>query len=433
MTDTTASSSAGMPGVGSDAARPGSLTTADGKPLRAALKAANARARRNAFLLVAPLLAFLLVTYTAPIVQMLVRSVMNPEVSESLPRTAGAIKDWEGEGLPPEDVFAAMAADLRDGGRRTIGPVAARLNAALPGARSTLMGSMRDADEWSAPFKEKMIAEDDDWGEREIWLIIQREARTITPAYYLRALDYEYSIEGDIVPRPEELQVYRSIFWQTAWMSVLITVLTITLGYPVAHLLATLPMKQANLLMILVLLPFWTSLLVRTSAWIVLLQKEGVLNDLLVFLNIVSDDGRVRMIYNRIGTIVAMTHILLPFMILPLYSVMKTIPPSLTRAARSLGATPLRAHLSVYLPLTIPGLAAGVLLVFILAIGYYITPALVGGEDGIFISNLIAGRMQGSLSQLRLALALSSLLLVGVLIFYWIFNKLVGVERLKFG
>ena len=433
MTDTTAAAPAGMQGSGAGSAQPGALTTSDGKPLKDALRAANARARRNAFLLVAPLLAFLLITYTAPIVQMLVRSVMNPEVSESLPNTSSAIQDWDKAGLPPEPVYAAMATDLREGGRRTIGPVAARLNAALPGARSTLMGSMRDADEWSAPFKEAMIAEDEDWGEREIWLIIKREARTITPAYYLRAIDYEYNIQGEVVPRPEELQVYRGIFWQTAWMSVLITVLTIALGYPVAHLLATLPTKQANLLMILVLLPFWTSLLVRTSAWIVLLQQQGVVNDILVLLNIVNDDGRVRMIYNRIGTIVAMTHILLPFMILPLYSVMKTIPPSLTRAARSLGATPLRAHLSVYFPLTIPGLAAGVLLVFILAIGYYITPALVGGEDGIFISNLIADRMQGSLSQLRLALALSSLLLVGVLIFYWIFNKLVGVERLKFG
>ena len=158
-----------------------------------------------------------------------------------------------------------------------------------------------------------------------------------------------------------------------------------------------------------------------------------MINDVLVFLNVIDDGGRIRMIYNRIGTIVAMTHILLPFMILPLYSVMKTIPPSLTRAARSLGATPVRAHLSVYFPLTIPGLAAGVLLVFILAIGYYITPALVGGESGVFISNLIADRMTGSLSQLRLALALSTLLLVGVLVFYWLFNKLVGIDKLKFG
>lgn len=409
------------------------LTTADGKPLKAALRAANARARRNAILMVAPLFVFLLITYIVPIAQMMTRSVMNPEVAAYLPNTAAELSDWDGEGLPDEPVFAAMAQDLLNGERSTIGRVAARLNSELPGTRSTMMGGMREADEFQAPYKEALIEDDEDWAEPQLWKLIQRETRTITPAYYLRALDYEYNQEGEIVPRPEELQVYRSIFWQTAWMSCLITALTIILGYPIAYLLATLPLKKANLLMILVLLPFWTSLLVRTSAWIVLLQQEGVVNDAFVFLSIVDDENRVRMIYNRIGTIVAMTHILLPFMILPLYSVMKTIPPSLTRAARSMGATPLRAHISVYFPLTIPGLAAGVLLVFILAIGYYITPALVGGEAGVFISNLIADRMTGSLSQLRLALALATILLVGVLIFYWLFNKLVGVERLKFG
>ena len=418
----------------SPASAPGQpLTTADGKPLKQALRAANGRARRNAMFLVLPLLGFLLFTYTIPIVQMMTRSVQNPEIAAYLPKTAAEIATWDKQGLPSEAVFAAMVSDLNDGGRATIGRAAARLNAELPGARSTMMGSMRAAEDLAAPYKAALIEDDEDWGKPEIWKLIRRESRTITPAYYLRALDYEYNTDGEIVPRPENLQVYRSIFWQTAWMSLLITSLTILLGYPIAHLLATLPAKKANLLMILVLLPFWTSLLVRTSAWIVLLQQEGVVNDLLVLFHVVNDDGRIRLIYNRIGTIIAMTHILLPFMILPLYSVMKTIPPSLTRAARSMGATPLRAHLTVYFPLTIPGLAAGVLLVFILAIGYYITPALVGGESGVFISNLIADRMTGSLSQLRLALALATLLLVGVLVFYWLFNKLVGVDRLKFG
>ncbi|WP_108663593.1 ABC transporter permease [Acuticoccus kandeliae] len=423
------------PGMGLDRkdAKAAPLTTADGKPLKAALRRANSRARRNAMFLVAPLFFFLLLTYTIPIIQMMARSVMNPEVATNLPATSAAIGDWDGEGLPDEPVFAAMAQDLKNGGRATIGRVAARLNTEMAGIRSTMMGAMRSADEFQAPFKEALLADDDDWGDPRLWTLIKRETREITPAYYLRAVDFEYDQNGNIVQRPPELQVYRSIFFQTAWMSGLITVLTILLGYPVAHLLATLPLKRANLLMILVLLPFWTSLLVRTSAWIVLLQQEGVVNNLLVFLHIVDDDQRVRLIYNRIGTIIAMTHILLPFMILPLYSVMKTIPPSLTRAARSMGATPLRAHLTVYLPLTIPGLAAGVLLVFILAIGYYITPALVGGEGGIFISNLIADRMTGSLSQLRLALALATILLVGVLVLYWLFNRLVGVERLKFG
>ncbi|WP_420392168.1 ABC transporter permease [Acuticoccus sp.] len=428
MTDVAAGAGAGAM---REAAVP--LTTADGKPLKTALRRANGRARRNAMLLVLPLFAFLLLTYIVPIVQMMARSVMNPEVASYLPNTADAIAGWDGEGLPDEPVFAAMVADLEAGGRATIGRVAARLNAELPGVRSTMMGAMRGSDEFVAPYKSALLEDDDDWADPQLWRLIQRESRTLTPAYYLRAIDYEYNADGEVVPRPPELQVYRAIFWQTAWMSALITTLTILLGYPVAHLIATLPPARANLLLILVLLPFWTSLLVRTSAWIVLLQQEGVLNDLLVALGIIGEDGRIRMIYNRIGTIVAMTHILLPFMILPLYSVMKTIPPSLTRAARSMGATPLRAHLTVYLPLTVPGLAAGVLLVFILAIGYYITPALVGGESGVFISNLIADRMTGSLAQLRLALALSTILLVGVLVLYWLFNRLVGVERLKFG
>ena len=184
--------------------------------------------------------------------------------------------------------------------------------------------------------------------------------------------------------------------------------------------------------MILVLLPFWTSLLVRTSAWIVILGKNGVLNDLLVFLAIVGDEGRLEMMFNRIGVVVAMTHILLPFMILPLYSVMKTISPSYTRAARSLGATPITAFIRVYMPQTVPGVGAGSILVFIVAVGYYITPALIGGQSGQMISNLIAYHMQSSLNW-GLAAALGALLLMGVLALYWLYNKVVGIDNMKLG
>ena len=173
-------------------------------------------------------------------------------------------------------------------------------------------------------------------------------------------------------------------------MSLIITFSCIILGYPIAWLLANLPMRQANLLMILVLLPFWTSLLVRTSAWKVMLQQQGVINDVLVQLSLISDEGRLIMINNEIGTIVAMTHILLPFMILPMYSVMQTIPPSYLRAAKSLGATNWTAFWRVYFPQSVPGIGAGSILVFILAIGYYITPEIVGGTKGVFISNRIA-------------------------------------------
>jgi putative spermidine/putrescine transport system permease protein len=184
--------------------------------------------------------------------------------------------------------------------------------------------------------------------------------------------------------------------------------------------------------MILVLLPFWTSLLVRTIAWIAILQTEGIINDILVFIGFISNESRIQMIYNQTGTIIAMVHILLPFMILPLFSVMKTIPPSYMRAARSMGANPFTAYRRVYFPLTLPGIAAGTLLVFILAIGYYITPALVGGEDGLLISNLIAYHIQKSLNW-SLGAALGTILLVAVLVLYWLYNKLVGIDKLSFG
>jgi len=410
------------------------LTTADGKPLKESIRRAERRARIRALLLVTPLLAFLIITFIVPIVALMARSVYNPEVVEYLPKTAEALRTWDGESVPGEEVFAAMAADMVKGLEdRTIGRVARRVNRELPGTRSMMLGTARDVDEMQPPYKEAFIAEDDRWTNTEFWGILKRETRLITPSYYLLALDYEYTPSGEIQARPEIYQIYTDLFVRTAWMSLLITILCILLAYPVSYLLATLPLRYSNLLMILVLLPFWTSLLVRTSAWIVLLQQQGVINDFLVSAGFVGDDGRLRMIYNQTGTIVAMTHILLPFMILPLYSVMKTINPSYLRAARSLGANQFVAWFRVYFPLTLPGLAAGVMLVFILAIGYYITPALVGGETGIFISNLIASNMQGSTAQLKLAAALATILLVLVMIFYWLFNKLVGVERLKFG
>ena len=185
-------------------------------------------------------------------------------------------------------------------------------------------------------------------------------------------------------------------------------------------------------LMVMVLLPFWTSLLVRTTSWIVLLQRNGVVNDIIVWLGIIDDGSRIQMVYNQTGTLVAMTQILLPFMILPLYSVMKTISPSYMKAARSLGASPLRAFARVYVPQTVPGIGAGCLLVFILSIGYYITPALVGGQSGQLISNFIAYHMKSSLNW-GLAAALGTILLFAVLSLYWLYNKIVGIDNMKLG
>jgi putative spermidine/putrescine transport system permease protein len=197
-------------------------------------------------------------------------------------------------------------------------------------------------------------------------------------------------------------------------------------------MLATTRAKYANILMICVLLPFWTSLLVRTSSWMVLLQKQGVLNDILVFFGIVADEQRLVMMYNMTGTFITMTQILLPFMVLPLYSVMKTISPTLMRAATSMGSTPLHAFRRIYFPLTYSGISAGSILVFVLAAGYYITPALVGGAKGVLISNRIAYHMQSSLDW-SLATAMGTVLLATVLVAYWIYNRIVGIDNMRIG
>ncbi len=242
----------------------------------------------------------------------------------------------------------------------------------------------------------------------------------------------ELTDRGEMAMKPEKRRIHMSLMWRTLWMSAVITIMTLLLGYPIAYLLATLPTRTSNLLIILVLLPFWTSLLVRTTSWIALLQHEGVFNDILVGLGILDNENRLALIHNRTGTIIAMTHILLPFMVLPLFSVMKTIPPSYMRAAKSLGATPSTAFVRVYMPNTVPGVGAGAILVFILAIGYYITPALVGGTKGTFISNIIADHISISLNW-GLAAALGGLLLLLILALYVLYDKVVGIDNMKLG
>jgi putative spermidine/putrescine transport system permease protein len=257
-------------------------------------------------------------------------------------------------------------------------------------------------------------------------------SRVYTPAYLAAAVDLKMLADGTIVRQEENRRIHVILFWRTLEISFLVTLFCFLLGYPVAYMLATLPARTSNLLLILVLLPFWTSLLVRTTAWIAMLQAQGVLNDLFVVFGLAADDDRFSLIYNKTGTLIAMTHILLPFMILPLYSVMKTIPPSYVRAAKSMGATNWTAFWRVYFPQSVPGIGAGALLVFILAIGYYITPALVGGQDGQMISNFIDFHMRKSLNW-NLAAAMGLVMLVFVLFMFWIYDRIVGIDNMKLG
>lgn len=409
------------------------LTTADGRPLKAALAASLAFRRRRAFLLVAPLFLFILISFIVPIGQMLLQSVHNDTFSSTVP----ALRVWFDENPSGSEIdetaYAALAADLKlMKEQKTAGSAGTRINYDVPGTRSLFTSTARKADKFEAPFKEAILAAEPKWDDPNLWRAMRSASNPYTMDFYLAALDMTRDETGAIVAVDEGQAIYKKLFWRTLSLSLQITALCLLLGFPIAHLLATLPMRKAMLLMILVLLPFWTSLLVRTTSWMVLLQSQGVLNDLLVGIGLIDDAGRIQMMYNQTGTIIAMTHILLPFTILPLYSVMKTIPPSYVRAARSLGATSWTAFRRVYLPQTLPGIGAGGLLVFILAMGYYITPALVGGADGQMISNMIAFHMQKSLNW-SLAAALAAMLLAIVLIFFWIYDRLVGIDKMKLG
>ena len=412
--------------------------------MKAALAEAEKQAKWRAFFLVAPLLAFVLLTFVVPIGQMLVRSVHNDafyswtdrDTGETIP-TMVNLRAWFAEtdaGTEPDEAaFEALVKDLVQARElKSIGQSATRINYEKPGSRSLFTKSARRAAKLEAPFKEALLDVDEDWADPGLWRAMRDASKTVTLNFYLSALDYERADDGSIVNVNENRAVYILLFKRTLFLSVLITCLTLILGFPIAFLLATLPMRISNLLMIMVLLPFWTSLLVRTTSWIVLLQSQGVVNDLAVGAGLLADDGRIQLIYNQAGTIIAMTHILLPFTILPLYSVMRPIDPSYVRAARSLGATSWTAFRRIYLPQTVPGIGAGALLVFILAVGYYITPALVGGSDGQLISNLIAFHMQKSLNW-SLAAALAALLLAGILILYWLYDRIVGIDNLKLG
>jgi putative spermidine/putrescine transport system permease protein len=411
------------------------ITTRDGVPLKVSLARALRREKMRALTLIAPLLLFIILTFAAPIVDMLFRSVENGIVPDTLPLTVKVLKSWDpasGE-LPGEPVYAALHDDLLVAvGEKTHTKLGSRLNYEKSGMSSLFRGTGRDVKRMKqGDYKAQFIDADSQWGDIETWQVIKQFSPAITAGYFLNAVDAHETANG-IEMKPENERIYLFLFGRTFYLSMVITCSCLLLGYPVAFLLANLPLRTSNMLMILVLLPFWTSLLVRTSAWKVLLQQQGVINDFLVWIGVIDDTNRLVMINNQTGTIIAMTHILLPFMILPLYSVMKTIPPYYVRAAKSLGASDWTAFWRVYFPQTVPGIGAGAILVFILSIGYYITPELVGGTTGVFISNRIAYHISSSLNW-GLAAALGVILLGAVMVLFYVYDKIVGIDNVKLG
>jgi len=411
----------------------GEILTTDGIPLKVSLKRAERKNKIRALLLVLPLALFITVTFVIPIISMLTRSVDDKQINTVIPKTFELYKQWDQKELPSEEMYATIFNEIMTAEKWQIGKASTRMNYSKSGWKSLIKKSKRKFKKIEeGPYKEQMIAIDKKWADMEYWKALGQMVDPITFGYYLNAVDLKYDSNKKIVRQPEKRRIYNYTWYKTIKISVLVTLFCLILGYPIAHLLATLPLKLSNLLMIFVLLPFWTSLLVRTVSWIVILMQNGIFNNILVWAGIVSDDNRIQLIYNETGTLIAMTQILLPFMVLPLYSVMKTIPPSYMRAALNLGAQPMHAFYRIYMPQTVPGISAGGLLVFVLAIGYFITPELVGGSDGQLIGHWIAYHLKSSLNW-GLCSALGTILLVAMLVLYWVYNKIVGIENIKLG
>ena len=223
---------------------------------------------------------------------------------------------------------------------------------------------------------------------------------------------------------------YARIFQTTFEISFLTTGLCILIGYPLAYFISGLPTRIANLCLITVLLPFWTSLLVRTYAWLVLLQKRGLVNDWGISLGLW--DEPIKMVHNMTGTLIGMVHIMLPFLILPVYGAMRAIDRDLMKAAANLGASPKRAFWTVFFPLTLPGLFAGSLMVFILCLGFFVTPAVLGGGKVIMVSMQIVSNIELFVNW-GAASALGVVLLVSTMVILWVASRFLNLEKMTGG
>lgn len=401
-----------------------------GPELRARMRRTQRRMVLVSLALVAPVVLFLTVFFVVPIIQMLTMAVYDRSITDGLPRTAAIIGSWDREDLPEEEIYAAIAQDLIEGqqSRALAGP-ARRLNQEISGYRTVIFGTARSLpDTPETTWRDTLIAADARWGDMKHLIILQRAASPLTDYYALYALDLERDLQDTIRLQAVDERLFLSLVQRTLIIALSVTLVCLVMGYPVAYLLANLDGTLKYVLLILVLLPFWTSLLVRTAAWIVVLQTEGLANTFFLWSGLTSEP--IRMIYNRFGTVIVMSQVLLPFMILPLYAVMGNVSPWHMRAAQSLGASFSTAFRRVYLPQTIPGVAAGTLLVFMLSIGYYITPALVGGAGDQMLSYFIAFYANETVNW-GLAAALGTLLMVIVLSMFLVYNWVFGLDNMK--
>ena len=418
--------------------RPTAEPCLHGVPLKSLLRRTERLRKLGAFGLVLVPLLFILVTLVLPISAMLWSSVSDPVLANSLPRLSAEIRLWQGRDQPPYEVVAALVADLIVAEReRKVGRVAARLNHEIPGFRTLMLTTADRVSALNRAIGEdqlfdkdrllaRLIALDARWAESRYWIRMRQAAPPYTMIYLLRTIDRTIDLDDEIVMVKEDRRLFVDVFWRTVWICFWVTVYCLTLGYPIAFLLANMSTTKSNICLLFLLLPLWTSILVKSLSWLVALQNEGVVNDLGILSGLWSTPFELAR--NRVGTYVSMVHMLLPFMTFPLFSVMKGIDGYHMQAAATMGANLWVAFWRVYFPQTLPGVGGGVLLVFILSLGLYVPPALVGGPGDQMLSYFIAWGGAGG----GLAASLSIVLLGLVALFLIGFHRVVGVDRTLF-
>lgn len=388
-----------------------------------AVRATHRRGQLSGLVLVAPALLFLLLVFFAPIVLFATRSVDNADVWRALPRTRVALAAWDGADLPPEKAFQDLTEDVKSLDRTVAAALGRRLNYTEPGLRSMIIALHGLAIDPAKSVKEQLIAANPRWGEHRTWQVINSESGWLTGYYVLRSLDLEYADGGLKNASSADGATFRVIFARTFWISGIVTLICLVVGFPVAYIIASSRGVLQRVLFAAVLLPFWTSVLVRAMSWILLLQKNGILNTFLIDHGII--DEPLALIYNRTGVYIAMVHVLLPFFVLPLYGVMTKVDRAQLRAAASLGARSFAVFRHAYLPQVMPGVVAGLVLVFVTAIGFYITPVLVGGGGDQMVSYFVAFYTNASVNW-GMAGALGTLLLLATLLCLGIFRRFLG-------
>ena len=371
-----------------------------------------------------PLLVFLAAFFLWPLLNIFSTAVSNPDVHDVFPTLAEASQDWDNSQPPTDAMQQALIADVRAADdRQAFGNAVRILNAENSGFRSlfnTTRQSLVMGDEAA-----DLTAIDPRWGEQVYWQVLVSSLPRMTDRFLLAAVDLRRDEAGNIAPDPSAGGLHVNVLLRTLGISAIVVAACIAIGLPYAIVMVTVGATMRKLLLIAVLLPLWTSSLVRVTAWFIILQNNGLMNELLMAIGITSQP--VQLLFTRLGVLIAMVHVMLPFMVLPIFSVLMAVPSNLMPAAMSLGASYPRAVWHVLVPQSLRGVATGALFVFMTSLGFYILPALLGGATDQLVSSLIASYALAS-ANWPMASALGLLLLASTIALHIVYRRVSGAE-----